>query len=72
MNRRDLLILGSTAFAWPLTARAQQPKTPTVGVLIIPDYQLPDFRQKLRSLGYVEGQNIRLELRSAKGDVEDS
>jgi putative ABC transport system substrate-binding protein len=71
VNRRELLILGAgTAIARPFAARAEQPKVPTVGVLVIPDYQLPLFRQGLRDLGYVEGQTIRLEIRSANGDLQ--
>lgn len=71
MRRRDFIILlGGAAVAAPHTLLAQQPKMPTVGVLVIPDYQLPPFRQKLRDLGYVEGQTIRLEIRSAKGDLQ--
>jgi putative tryptophan/tyrosine transport system substrate-binding protein len=69
VRRRELLLAG-TAITWPLVARAEQPKVPTVGVLVIPDYQLPLFRQGLRDLGYVEGQTIRLEIRSANGDLQ--
>jgi putative ABC transport system substrate-binding protein len=71
MKRRDLFaLLGGAVITWPLVARAEQPKVPTVGVLVIPDYQLPLFRQGLRDLGYVEGQTIRLEIRSANGDLQ--
>ena len=71
MNRRELLILGAgTAIARPFAARAEQPKVPTVGVMVIPDYQLPLFRQGLRDLGYIEEQTVRLEIRSANGDLQ--
>ena len=70
MRRRDLVVLiGGAAALRPLAAAAQQPKVPMVGVLVIPEYQLPVFRQRLHDLGYVEEQNIRLEIRSAKGDI---
>ena len=59
--------------AWPLAARAQQPKVPTIGVLVIgnisPEEFWREFRQGLRDLGYIEGQNIRFEFRSAEGQI---
>jgi putative ABC transport system substrate-binding protein len=52
-------------------ARAQQGKLPTVGVLLTgnpdPEIFLKGFREALKEFGYVEGQNIRLEPRSAEG-----
>src|SRR6516165_11439045 len=58
---------------WPLAARAQQPKVPTIGVLVIgntdPEEFWRVFRQGLRDFGYVEGQNIRFEFRSAEGQA---
>lgn len=71
VRRRDLVALVAGGLALRATlAVAQQPKMPTVGVLVIPDGQLSAFRKGLRDLGHVEGQNIRLEIRSAKGDVK--
>jgi hypothetical protein len=63
-----MALFGSRAFA----ARAQQPsKLPIIGALVIgntdPGQFWREFRQGLRDLGYVEGQNIRFELRSAEG-----
>ena len=59
------------AAAWPLAARAQQPKVPKVGVLVLGN---PDpgpfwtlFREGLRDLGYIDGQTILFEFRSAGG-----
>jgi putative ABC transport system substrate-binding protein len=72
LNRRELLILGSTATAWPLVARAQQKEMPEIGYLsatsIGPDSPyLAAFRQGLRETGHVEGQNVAIEYRSAEG-----
>jgi putative tryptophan/tyrosine transport system substrate-binding protein len=77
MNRREFItLLGSAAIAWPLAARAQQAgRTVRVGMLetvsaaLKPD-DLAAFRQGLRALGYVEGQNLRIEYRSADGRPE--
>ena len=69
MKRREFItLLGSAATAWPLTARAQQPvaKMPRIGI-INPGARLDHFRQGLRDLGYIEGRDIAIELRSAEG-----
>ena len=49
-----------------------QPKIPRVGYVLsaVPAESLETFRQGLRELGYVEGQTIVLEIRSAEGRVE--
>ena len=76
MRRRDFIkvMAGSTA-AWPLTARAQQPKMPVIGFLR--SASLADaanlvtaFRQGLKETGYIEGQNVAIELRSAEGHLD--
>jgi len=60
--------------AWPLAAFAQRPRVPTIGALVIgnisPEQFWREFRQGLRDLGYVEGQNIRFEFRSAEGHLD--
>jgi putative tryptophan/tyrosine transport system substrate-binding protein len=75
MNKRKLgsfaLCMMLIALGFP--AEAQQPKIPRIGVLrpglaAAPNYEA--FRQGLRELGYVEGQNIVLELRDAEGKAE--
>ena len=76
MNRRDAsLLIGGAPLAWQLVARAQQSaKIPQIGILTLsvassmPAFE--GFRQGLRDLGYVEGQNIVLEFRFAQGRPE--
>jgi putative tryptophan/tyrosine transport system substrate-binding protein len=72
MRRRVFItLLGGTA-TWSLTASAQQaPKTPRVVQLAPANFptQVELTHGVLRELGYVEGRNIRLEFRSAAGDV---
>src|SRR5215467_6785643 len=76
MRRREFMsLLGAAAAMWPLAGRAQQPsKLPTVGALILgstdPEEFWREFRQGLRDLGYIEGQNIRFEFRSAEGQID--
>jgi putative ABC transport system substrate-binding protein len=72
MQRRAFItLLGGSAVAWPLIARAQQAvKLHRIGILspeLPPPGFLEAFRQGLRELGYVEGQNIAFEIRSAEG-----
>ena len=75
IRRREFIFtLGGAAAAWPVAARAQQPKVPTIGALVIgnisPEEFWREFRQGLRDLGYIEGQNIRFEFRSAEGQID--
>lgn len=72
MRRRAFIALGGgAAAAWPLALSAQQGKVPTIGVLVLgtplPGPFLKDLRAGLRDLGYTEGRNIRLEVRTAEG-----
>jgi putative tryptophan/tyrosine transport system substrate-binding protein len=79
IRRRELLVtLGGAVAAWPLAARAQQPTMPVVGFLR--DASLPTslpasdrvaaFHQGMRETGYVEGQNVAIEYRSAEGQTD--
>jgi putative ABC transport system substrate-binding protein len=78
IRRRKFLatLLGGTAAAWPLAARAQQPaKLPTVGYLgsATPATQgrwAAAFVQRLRELGWIEGRTIAVEYRWAEGRDE--
>ncbi len=67
MRRRELIaLLGSTAIAWPLAARAQQPAMPVIGFLAeVPEvaHLTSDFRRGMATLGYVEGKNFATEYR---------
>ena len=71
MRRRDLVVaLAGVAIAWRRSAPAQQRTLPLVAFLSPRTYwaNIDAFRHGLRELGYVEGQNIVLEVRSAEGD----
>ena len=74
MRRREFIGLLGAAAVRPLAAHAQQPMMPTIGALVIgninPEQFWREFRQGLRDLGYVEGQNIRFEFRSAEGHLD--
>jgi putative tryptophan/tyrosine transport system substrate-binding protein len=72
LNRRGLLMLGSTVIAWPLVARAQQKAMPVIGLLSTssPDTVGPiiaPFYQGLSEAGFTEGQNVAIEYRWAEG-----
>jgi putative ABC transport system substrate-binding protein len=71
MRRREVILALGGAVAWPLAARPQQrlAKPPIIG--IIDDSPIWDhFREGLHELGYVKGQNINFEYRSADGQPE--
>jgi putative ABC transport system substrate-binding protein len=75
MNRREFISLLGSAAAWPLVARAQQPKLPIVGFLSAiggDDSRalLDSFRRGLSDAGYVEGRNVAIEYVSAEGHNE--
>jgi putative ABC transport system substrate-binding protein len=71
MRRREFIVLVGAAATWPLTADAQQPVR-RIGVLTgftesDPEGQilLAAFRDGLRAAGWIEGRNVRLEVRWA-------
>jgi putative ABC transport system substrate-binding protein len=76
VKRRDFITLLGGVAAWPLAARAQQVgRIWRIGVLetISPELNTANFdalRQGLRNLGYIEGQNLVIEYRSADGQME--
>ena len=78
MKRREFIsLLGGAAAAWPLAARAQQPSAMRrIGVLMngaaaetLPQSYVAAFVQGLRQLGWVEGRNLRVDIRWNAGDA---
>jgi ABC-type uncharacterized transport system substrate-binding protein len=76
MRRREFITLaGGAVTAWPLAAHAQQSKMPTIGFLsgrsLASDFHLAAaFRQGLKEIGHVEGQNLTIEFRWAEGQFD--
>jgi len=79
MRRREFITLVSgAALAWPLAPHAQQSdQMRRVGVLVNAaendrdkQFEISEFRQRLKDLGWTEGGNIRLDIRWTAGDFE--
>ena len=77
MRRREFITVLGGAAAWPLTARAQQPKIFRLGYLapsVASDAAAQNLRRQfllgLRDLGDVEGRNFQMEDRNADGHLE--
>ena len=80
IGRRELMAAlgGAAAAAWPLAARAQQQpdQMRRIGVTVFskddPEGQrrVAALRQRLQELGWVDGRNVRMELRWAGGDPD--
>ena len=79
MQRREFItLIGGAAAAWPLAARAQQPeRVRRIGALYSLAEDDPEsvvrraaFEQALRGLGWINGGNLRIDYRWARGDPE--
>jgi putative ABC transport system substrate-binding protein len=70
-RRRKLVsLIAGAATAWPLALSAQQPSMPVMGILDSTSKEsrgeeLLAFHRGLKEAGYVDGQNVRIEYRSA-------
>ena len=80
MRRREFItLLGGAAAAWPLAARAQQrEQMRRIGVLMSAasetDQQgsLAVFKETLHQLDWIDGRNMRIEIRWARGDPAEA
>jgi len=77
MKRREFIKLGSSAaVAWPFGARAQQRALPVVGFIHSQSADsttadlVNEFRQGLKETGYVDRENVVIEIRWAEGHYE--
>ena len=72
MRRREFLSVLSGAAAWPVVARAQQPKMPVIGLLgtAANAAYVDAIRRGLKETGFVEGNNLSMEYRWAEGHYD--
>jgi putative ABC transport system substrate-binding protein len=73
MRRRDFIVGAAGAAAWPALGWAQQARVKRLGALVIGNADAESFSKQLREglqeLGYQEGRNFSIELRSAEGQI---
>ena len=80
IRRREFItLLGGTAVAWPLAARAQQERMRRIGVLTGTAADDPEaqarqaaFVQGLAQLGWTDGRNVRIDARWTAGNAADT
>jgi putative tryptophan/tyrosine transport system substrate-binding protein len=79
MKRREFItLLGGTATAWPLAARAQQDRMRRIGILmasaaeddLVQQAQVAAFREGLEKVGWTDGRNAWIVSRFAAGNVD--
>ena len=76
MRRRKFITLLGGAAAWPLAARAQSERMRRIGVLVAvaddPESRsrIAVFAEELQQLGWIDGRNIRIDVRWGSGDPE--
>ena len=77
MKRREFItLLGGAAVVWPVAARAQPAKLPTVGLLVPGTpasfgQRVAACTQRLRELGWIEGRTVAIEYRWAEAQRFD-
>src|SRR3974377_1043654 len=78
IGRRELIagITGMATLGWPATVRAVAERVRLIGILMSigdsPEGQsrISALRERLQALGWIDGRNMRMEIRWASGDAE--
>ena len=75
IRRRDFLVLFASAAGWPLGASAQPSQLPVVGYLSAQSEEMTArnlalFREGLHQAGFVEGRDVAIEYRLARGEYD--